>query len=179
MMTAVVGAFALQNHTFIQQDTTIELEDNVRIGLPLVVDRLRVAGYGVPTTNLAQWVPWVTGFTSNPLITTGPPASISAAGCFALPVATLRATAAPRATTITLSDATGVDANTRRLLWIGENTSALITGVSGTTITIDTDPTTAGNQGLPRAYLVGTPICRVDVVTFSVNSSTQTLDLDE
>jgi len=179
MMTAVVGAFALQNHVYIQQDATTELEENVRIGMPVVIDRLRGTGYGVPTTNLSQWVPWVTGFSSNPLITTGPPATISVAACSALPVAALSTAAIQGATTLMLSDASEVDTSTRRLLWIGENTFALITGVNGTTVTIDTDPTTTGNQGLPRAYLVGTPICRVDVITYSVNSSTQTLELDE
>jgi prepilin-type N-terminal cleavage/methylation domain-containing protein len=179
MMTAVFGAFALQNHVYIQQDATTELEENVRIGMPVVLDRLRGTGYGVPTTNLTQWVPWVTGFSSNPLITTGPPATISVAACTAVPVATLNGTATQGATTLTLSDASEVDTSTRRLLWIGEQTFALVTGKSGATVTIDTDPTTTGNQGLPRAYLVGTPICRVDVVTYSVNSSTQTLQLDE
>ena len=43
-----------------------------------------------------------------------------------------------------------------------------MTGVSTEQISIDTDPTKTGNQGLSRSYPAGTPLCRVDVSEFGV-----------
>jgi len=44
-----------------------------------------------------------------------------------------------------------------------------VRAINGTTLTVDTNPVTAGNQGLVHAYPSGTPVYRVDVITFSVS----------
>ena len=85
------------------------------------------------------------------------------------------------ATTLTLAS---TDANTtiagvlntndKRLIWIGDTQHALVTAVRDNSIEIDTDPTTHGSQGLARAYLPGTPISRIDVLTFRVVRDRQT-----
>lgn len=179
VMAGVVGAFAVQNRTYIQQDLALELQQDLRMGMGLVTDRLRTAGYGVPSTNLPQWFPWVGNFTSNPEIVAGPPDTLSVASCFRPPVATLAADAAQDATILTLTDSAELDAGTRRLILIGDATHAHVKSVAGAEITIDTDPTKRDNQGLSRAYLVGTPVCRVDVLTFSLDVNSKTLRFDE
>src|SRR5262249_6904097 len=48
--------------------------------------------------------------------------------------------------------------------------NATITSVGDSTVVIDTSPTTAGNQGLARSYPSATPICRVDVSTYTIST---------
>ncbi len=176
VMAGVIGSFAAQNRVYVQQDRLVELEENLRMGMELMTDRLRTAGYGVPDANLTQWIPWVTGFTSNPDITSGPPDTLSVAGCFESTLATLTANAAIGDTTLTLNSATELNASTKSLILVNDEDNMQVKSVSGSTITIDTDPTTAGNQGIGRAYMTGTPLCRIDVHTFSLSSGTLVLD---
>jgi hypothetical protein len=61
-----------------------------------------------------------------------------------------------------------LNTNDKRLIWIGDTQHALVTAVHDNSIDIDVDPTTDGSQGLVRAYLPGTPVSRIDVVTFQV-----------
>ena len=46
-------------------------------------------------------------------------------------------------------------------------------------VPIDTNPTITGPQGVSRAYAVSTPICRVDVVTYSVDTTNNKLMRDD
>jgi type II secretory pathway pseudopilin PulG len=183
LLAAAIGAvLGTHTRTFTQQQALLAMEQNLRSATALVKDELRRTGYGVPTGGtvpLATWIPWVSGFTTNPRITQGSggaPDAISIAACTSQPVARLAATASSAATTIAVSYATGfssADLNTssRRLIRIGDRVFAHVRSVSGTSLTIDVDPVTSGNQGLPRAFFPQTPICRVDVVTFSVVTS--------
>jgi len=84
------------------------------------------------------------------------------------PVALLTARAAKGATTMSLSTVAGVNTGNKSLLLIDGEQNALVTAIAGTTVTIDTDPSTAGNQGLRRSYPQNTPVYRVDVATFSL-----------
>ena len=71
----------------------------------------------------------------------------------------------------------------KSLIWINHVQHAVVTAVSGNSLTIDTDPTTTGNQGLARPKLPGSPITRVDVSSFSISDDAQTgfrrLELDK
>src|SRR5206468_11954014 len=84
-MTGVVTVAALHHKTYLQEDVRVGIADSVRIGLDTLTDTLRngLYGYGAPTIagvaipsatrltagNLASWITWVPGFTSNPLVT--------------------------------------------------------------------------------------------------------------
>jgi hypothetical protein len=119
--------------------------------------------------SLASWVTWVAGFSSNPTITgSSPNQTVSVASASGQSVATLSAAAAVGATTVTVNSVTGVNTTSKSLLLINGQENAIVTNVVGTTVTIDTDPTTAGNQGLANAYPANTPVYRVDVSTFSI-----------
>jgi prepilin-type N-terminal cleavage/methylation domain-containing protein len=171
----VVGFFASQNKTYLQQDMAVTTEENLRAAMGMVTDTLRTAGCGVPKSNLGDWITWVSGFDNDPLIVTeggALPDIVSVAACAPEPVAHLTAAAANGATSLSIvSDYPGTDllnGSDKSLIWIGDSDHARVTAVSSNTIQIDTDPTANGNQGIARAYLPGTPITRIDVFTFEV-----------
>jgi prepilin-type N-terminal cleavage/methylation domain-containing protein len=177
-MTGVVTVAALHHKAYLQENVRVGIADNVRIGLDTLTDTLRngLYGYGAPTiasrltaANLANWITWVPGFTSNPLVTgTAPNNVVSVLTTSPQPVATLTARAAKGATTMTLSTVAGVNTGNESLLLIDGAENALVTAIAGATVTIDTNPVTAGNQGLSRSYPQNTPVYRVDVATFSL-----------
>jgi Tfp pilus assembly protein PilV len=183
----VIGYYQSLRRAATTQELSASVEDNLRLGLDILTSSLRGAKYGVPSSGLSTWT-GVTGFTANPQFTDGGtgtpplPDKLTVASCTSQPVARLSADANAGSTTLTLADdnapindlpnniSDDFNVANRRLIYIGDNESARIMVVTGTAqITIDTDLTTVGNQGLTRNYKVGTPICRVDVVTYSVS----------
>jgi len=169
-MSGLAVVFGTYNRTYLEQDLRVGLEQNLRIGMDALTDALRSGGYGVPSASLSTWITWVPSFTGNPKLVkvTGSPDTISVARASSQAVATLSAHVDVGATTLSLSSASAVDASSRSLLSIDGLENALVKSVSGTNVTIDTNPTTAGNQGLAHAYPAGTSVYRVDVLTFSV-----------
>jgi len=181
-LLVIAGAstyYVAQNRVGVSEQLGITMEANLRLAMEKITFQLRNAGYGAPSGNFASWIPWVTGFTANPMLTAGASASlpdtISVAACTSQPVATLTAGAASGATTLTLNSAAALNATNKRLIFINDNELARISSVSGNTITIDTNPLVTGNQGVTRAYAISTPLCRVDVTTYAVNTTTMKL----
>ena len=173
IMTAVVSSLAVHNKAAIQQDRLVSMEENLRAGMGMIAEALRNTGYGVPRTALNLWL-GDSSFSAFPLnIATAQ--QLKLATCTSLATATLTVQSAANATTLTLNSVSGLS-NTKSI-WIGRSEFAKITGISGNTITIDTNMMTAGNQGLFRVYPVSTPICRIDILTFTVNPSTKQLTL--
>src|SRR5881296_206472 len=136
-MAAVVVVFATQGRAYLRADTQATMEANLRLGMNIVTESLRNAKYGVPTANLSSWIAWVSGFTSNPTITTNGsnPAVISVASATSQPVATLTAHVDAGATVIYVSSAAGLNTGPQRLLLIGDSENALVTAVNGTQVT--------------------------------------------
>ncbi len=168
-MVGVGSVVSLYHHTSLQEDVRVGIEDNVRVGLDALTDPLRNGRYGVPTSNLTSWITWVAGFTSNPMVTgTAPNNVVSVANTSMQAVATLTSRAAKGATSMSLSAVTGVNTGNKSLLLIDGAQNARVVSISGSTVTIDTDPMTSGNQGLSRSYPQNTPVYRVDVATFSL-----------
>src|SRR5436190_6657448 len=180
-MAAVVVVFATHSRAYLRADTQSTMEANLRLGMNMVTESLRNGRYGVPTANLSNWITWVPGFNANPTITLNGsnPAVISVASASAQPLATLTAHVDAPATTLAVNSSSQLSTGPLRLLLIGDSENALVTAVNSTQITIDTNPLVAGNQGLARAYPQGTPIYRVDVITFSVASGTSQLTRDD
>jgi Tfp pilus assembly protein PilW len=180
-MAAVVVVFATQGRAYLRADTQATMQANLRLGMNMVTESLRNGKYGVPTANLSSWITWVSGFTNNPTITTSGsnPAVISVASATSKPLATLTAHVDAAATTIYVSSSSALNTGAQGLILIGDSENALITGVNSTALTIDTNPLLAGNQGLARAYPAGTPVYRVDVLTFQVATGTSQLLRDD
>src|SRR5439155_540986 len=80
-------------------------------GMDMMGDTLRTAGYGVPGAPLANWITWVNGFGQNPTIvhTGGLPDAISIAGATSQAVAQLTAHVDVGGTTLSVSDASGLN----------------------------------------------------------------------
>jgi len=174
-MAAIVPVLASQNRVHLQQDARVSMEQNLRLGMGVATDALRNGGYGVPATNLASWIPWISGFSTNPKITTsGTNNIISVASASVQPVAWLASAASSGTTTVALTSYSQVDASSKRLLLINGQENALIATMNVSSVTVDTDPTVNGNQGLAHAYPQGTPVYRVDVVTFNVDTDSTT-----
>lgn len=181
LLTSVLMASAftmLTTHTktYNQQDLAMAMEQNLRVAVDQVGDALRSAGSAAPSADLTAWIPWVTGFDTNPHIA-GSPARLSVARCTSFPVAVLSAPAAAGAVTLSVdSNVAGqglaelLDTEARRLIAIDDVENAHLTLVGSSLIEIDTDPTVAGAQGLSRGFAAGTPICRVDVTTFGIST---------
>ena len=181
VLAGAVGAFATQTRSYRQQDLTTATQQNLRVAMGMVVDALRSGGYGAPDGDLSAWVPWVSGFASSPMITGTAPMTVSVASCFQAPLATLSAAVTGGATILSVAtDIPGqsipdlLNRTTMSLILVGDSENAQVTNVTESALAIDTDPNTVGTQGLARGYPAGTPICRVDVHTFSISTDTIT-----
>lgn len=182
VMAGAAGVFLAQRRIAIQEEISVTMERNLRIGIRHLTDSLRNAGFDTPKTNLAAWVPWVAGFANNPNIIPGGSAStpdaVSVARCTAQAITTLTANAAVASTILSVANTGALDTAERRLINIGHAENAHVVSVnSATSITVDTNPITPGLQGIAKAQLAATPICRVDVDTYSVDASERTLML--
>lgn len=172
VLSSVIGFFTLQKRIAYQEELSATVDASLRVGLSRISDTLRNAGYGVPTASLVDWVPWVTGFDTNPYVrdgASGTPDALDIALCRTDSASTLKSKAAANSTKLVVSDPGNFDAGNRRLVFIGDRQAAHVTSASSATLSIDTDPTIAGAQGLARTYFGGTPLCRVDVVSFDVD----------
>ncbi len=165
VMTAVAATFASQNRASNKRDTYLEMEENLRMGMANLSSALRNAGYGVPTANLNQWITEVSGFTNQPIFTANGGSTINLASCTSSPVATMTAGANVGQTTLTINSASNLA--TGDLIWISHSEFARVTS-AGTPLSVDTNPMWSGTQGLARDHGTGSPICRVDVHTYSV-----------
>lgn len=181
VMAATSVSFATQGRAYLFAETQTTMEANLRLGMTMVTQGLRNARYGVPFSNLSSWITWVPGFTSNPTITINgtAPAVLSVASATSQPVATLTERGYVGDTTLYVSDSSELNAAAKSLLLIGGSENALVTYVNGTQITIDTDPLKGGDQGLARSYPAGTPVYRVDVVTYRVATGASQLLRDD
>ena len=177
LAAGAIGFFSTQNQTQLQQDLAVAMEENLRASMAIVSDAIRTAGCAVPPSNLDDWIGWTSGFADDAIVTVAGTYGdrVSVAGCSPRPVASVSAFAAAGATSITVTSnfpslTVGdlFNPGDKSLLQIGDSQHAVVKSVSGSTLTIDTDPTTMWDQGLARAFLPGTPVSRVDVSTFEI-----------
>jgi prepilin-type N-terminal cleavage/methylation domain-containing protein len=176
ILASVLESFSSQDKAYRIQDRITTMQQSVRVAADLVVEDVRMTGYGVPASGVGSWIGWVS-MTSNPDITdgaAGAPDEISLAAAFDGEVGALTTPAAAGAITLTLGAGEGANFNTtdRSVLHLGRNESAVVTGVASDVLTIDTDPTTAGNQGLAASYPSGTPVEAVSVITYRLVGTT-------
>lgn len=176
LLSAGMSALSHATQTQTREDLALEMEQNLRVATDTLADSVRMAGSGIPTSNLPQWIPWV-AFVSDGLALTTSPTTLSEAHCTPYPILSINTLAAAGDTVLSVaSEISGfgvgelVDIDSQRLIAIDDDTFAHIVDVATGSgdLTIDVDPTTPGNQGLPRVFGVGTPICRVDVNTFEL-----------
>ena len=183
VMSGVASLYLAHRSARVSEDLSQTVEAGLRLGMDRLLFKLRNAGYGASWGNPTLWVTWVTpSFTGNPMVAPGADAStpdtLSIGSCTSTPVARLAADAAAGASTLTLDSAANLDASSRSVIMISDSESVKILSTSSNTINIDANPDETeapGAQGVSKVYRTGTPICRVDVVTYSVDTATATL----
>jgi prepilin-type N-terminal cleavage/methylation domain-containing protein len=173
------GVFSTQNRAYMQQDLHVAMGENLRVGMSTVTDTLRMAGCGVPPSHLGSWISWTSGFVDHPIVVTdggSNPDTLMVAACTP-PLATMITRSDAGSTTIILNPtiagkSTGdlFNVSDKSLIWVGDGDYAKIRSVSGNVLTVDTDPTATGNQGLLRSHPLGAVVSRVDVHTFLVDT---------
>ena len=180
VLTSISSAFIMQRKTYDVQEQITEMIQNGRAAMDMLNSEIMMTGYGAPTTYISSWIDWVTGVTmdSNPKIEDGGSGSdiIHMAACFDGPAATLSSDASAGDTTINVTPVDGsvsdsFDTSDEKIICINALENAVVTGVSGNMLTIDTDPNTGGNQGLNNAYdasATTVDICVVKVISYSI-----------
>lgn len=185
VMTGLVTSFSAQNRASVQRDAYLEMEENLRMGMAAVSGMLRNAGYGVPTANLTSWITEVSGFTNDPILIQNGGSTINFAFCTPVAVATITPNDEPVGETLlTINSASNFEVGD--LIWIGQSEFAKVVAANNP-LSIDTNPlpvaSAAGQQGTARPHVQNSPICRVDVYTYSVqqdpeDSTVQSLMLE-
>lgn len=170
LLVGVMDTLRTQHRIRLSQDVAVATDQSLRVASNVIADALRTAGYGVPRIALTSWVPWVSGFNTNPKITTGATDVLRVAGVLRAPVTQLTAPAIQGATVLTVATlpAGTLDTNRKRLILIGGTQHAHVKAATAVSLTIDTNPLVSGNQGLPRAFPLNTTIRRIDVQTFDI-----------
>jgi prepilin-type N-terminal cleavage/methylation domain-containing protein len=186
LLGAIVSTFITQRKAHAVQEQVTEMTLNVRAALDMVIHEVRMAGYGVPTSGLASWIDWVRDAQGDPLVLTGPvtltkggakPDTLTIAGCFDPPIASAHANigAGSRSLQVRYHTPTNkLNTVTKKIAYIGRHEYVVVTTSPDNrarvnTITIDTDPTQAGDQGLTGPYPAHTtPIELLKVITYSI-----------
>ncbi|MCF8040027.1 MAG: prepilin-type N-terminal cleavage/methylation domain-containing protein [Desulfohalobiaceae bacterium] len=173
--------FLSQLKTYNVQEQLIEMTQNARAAMDFMSREIRMAGYGVPKSNLSCWIDWVAGVTMSKAVTIedGSGASgsdiIHIAACFDGPASTLSSAVSAGSTTLQVQSGHGgeFNLNLKKVISLNGLENALITNISSDTLTIDTDPNTTGNQGLKNSYQNGTTLSIAKVISYSIVSETE------
>lgn len=176
------SSFIFQRKTYSVQEQITEMNQNARAAMDIMSRDIMMTGYGIAKSsysNLSTWIDWgsVT-FGSDPVVlATGSGALgsdiIHIAGCVGGTVATLDSAESAGTTDIDVSpvDASKsvselFDTSDEKLICIDGIENAVVTAVSGNTLTIDTDP--PNGTGLLRDHRSGASVCVVKIVTYSI-----------
>lgn len=181
VMAGISSFYIAHKSALIREELQRSVDINLKAGMAIITRELRNAGYCLPKGNLSAWIPWVTGFVSNPTIIEGTgsdPDTISVARCTSQPVTTL-STSSGTGTSLSLDGTTEVNNDQGRMLWIGTQEHAHVTKVEDERkVYIDTDPMTPYLQTVEMDHPAGTPVHRVDVWTYTVDTETNRLRVD-
>ncbi len=163
-----------QGRVYAVQDDISEMQQNLRIAMERVSRDLTMAGFGKPSRlGTPTWptLNGISGLDFSIRVTGGN--TLDIVGC--LDPADGRTSGIMNAGSTSISLGSGEGANfntsTKSDISIGGKENAKITGIAGDTLSIDTNPTLANNQGLVYTYPAGTPIYAVKYVTYSVDAS--------
>lgn len=176
LVGAVMAMFLTQRRTIWRQKQLNDMHQNLRMAMDFVVRDVRMAGYGVPSSDTDSWIDWVPNMTNrlviDPGVSAGDPDELSVAAAFDSPVSRLASAAAKGATALSVTSGTGseFDNATRKMVFLGQLETFRVVSVSGDSLTISTDPSLTG-EGLSRDYPAGTPLELVKVITYSLDLS--------
>jgi len=191
-LSTAFGVMISQRKNYKDENELIEMSQNTRASVDILMRELRLSGYKTLETDflgyLSNWVsseylpayPYSVDLTSGscPIITEGGGTSPDMITLFIadLKENKMAANTASGSTTIALdpnapgfSGSASAKFRVNDIIRIGDHTEfAKVTGISGNSLTIDTNPSTTGNQGLANSYNAGEYIREVNVVSYTV-----------
>ena len=171
-------ALTAQNRTYSIQDDMAEMQQNLRVAIETVPKEVMSAGLGKPAWSMingmdaSSWYSSATAYTPYRISSSGDNNSIDIVGCIDNTASHLSADASVGSTTITLNGGEGSNFNTttKQDINIGAMENAKVTAVVGDSLTIDTNPSAGGNQGLQYVQPANTIVCLVKWVSYSLGS---------
>jgi len=190
LVTAIYRFFIGQHHAYTVQDQVIEMEQNARAALDMIRGDLRMAGYHAMgnelLNHLSDFVPpsFIPAYPVKVHLDAN--AKISSGGPTGPDVITFLSVMPTSNNPTTLSTAvsegsaqisvnlsatrTDNQYNVGDIIHIGTGSEyAVITGISGSTLTIDTHPADdTGNRGVSQNHAAGTPVGEIYVVSYAV-----------
>jgi prepilin-type N-terminal cleavage/methylation domain-containing protein len=179
VVLALYEVFMTQNRIYTLQDDAGEMQQNLRVGMERISRDLTMAGFGKPgwsTVNGTDLSAWYNSpnFTPIRTVTVGTNTELDIVGCLDPSPGTLTNTTATGSTSLTLASGQGggFDASVRSDVSILGRENLKVTGVTGDTLTVDSDPATPGTQGTKNAYASNADVCVVKRVTYSIDAST-------
>lgn len=162
-----IDALTSQDKVFYTQTDIAESQHHLRIAMKRISRDIMMAGAGRPTwttingnDNLDFSIRYAGGV-------------LDIVGCLDAPLGQLAGSIGAGSTTITLKTGEGArfNTNTRSDIRLGDGENAKIVGISGDTLTIDTDIGISGNQGLSYTYNANTEVYLVKWVSYSIDTS--------
>ncbi len=190
LVTAIYRFFIGQHHAYTVQDQVIEMEQNARAALDMIRRDLRMAGYHAMgnhlINHLSDFVPssFIPAYPVKVHLDANP--KISSGGSTGPDVITFLSVLPTSNNPTTLSTAVSEDSaqisvnlsatrtdsqyNVGDIIHIGTGSEyATVTGISGSTLTIDTHPgDDGGNRGVSQNHAAGTPVGEIYVVSYAV-----------
>lgn len=140
-LAAAYGIFLTQQKTYAVQDQVAEVQQHARVTMNMLARDLRMAGHGIPTL----WTVTIGGTIYQQAVTVDPDGGgLTLLGCFGAPEGYLTASAGVLDTQIDVRDASKFDTEDRKYVFVGEYDKAIITDISGNTLTF--------NQGVRKRY---------------------------
>lgn len=160
------------------QEQHYDIAQKYRWTIDTISKDIRQAGYGVPSSSLDKWMSWNPGITSPVSVANGSPSpdSITLIGSFLKiypfdsNAVKINSNTAAGSTSIEVNSTSQFNTTNKSLIYVGGNEYALVKGISGNTLTIDTNPYITGNQGILKSYLSGTTVEGVKTVKYFVNN---------
>lgn len=187
LLAAITSSFISQQRSYAVQNQIADMTVNARSALDRLTRDVRMAGYGLPEADWLERIDWVKDREGNPRRFLEPieimsggqsPDQIILIGAFDRPIAHLSQAASVDDIQLQLdyTSSSKLDSKKRKLIYIGRNEPALITGPPDNQqpqpqIDIDTDPDQPGNQGVAWRYSrtpLLPPIESISVVTYKV-----------
>jgi type IV pilus assembly protein PilW len=174
VVLALYNLLTSQNRVYALQDDVSEMQQNIRVATEKISRDLTMAGFGKPSrlgTSTWPQLNGISGLDFSIRVTGGN--TLDIVGCLDPADGHNVGALSVGATTITLQSGEGASFNTttKSDISIGGKENAKVVSVAGDTLTIDTNPILAGNQGLTYGYPTGVLVYTVKYVTYSVDTS--------
>ncbi|MEW6615755.1 MAG: prepilin-type N-terminal cleavage/methylation domain-containing protein [Thermodesulfobacteriota bacterium] len=183
LLVSIYNLYISQSTTYTVQEQVSDMQQNARVAMDIVSRHIRMAGLGQPSWTTINGT---SGITYKGISVTdggtGNPDTLTVVGCIDPPPGKLGSAAAASSTTITLqssAEASKFNTTTKSDIFIGELENAKVTGISGAVLTIDTNPIQTGNQGTTNAFSAGANVYLVKRVTYTIDSTSVTIERDE